>query len=526
MALLEPLIILVALLCGMTSRAVGFPALIGYLAAGFVLHELSVSSGPLLEVLAELGITLLLFTIGLKLEPKKLLETKVWGTTLLHMAATQGAMFVLLIGLTQLLPQFEITWGGAAVIAFALTFSSTVFVIQTMQERGEGQSSHAALAIGILIVQDLVAVGFLAFSAGKVPTVYALGMLLIVPLRPVILRLLSIAGYGELLTLLGLALAIGSAQISELVGIKGDLGALIVGVALAGHAKSKALASNLIQLKDLFLVGFFLSIGLGGWPSVTLISVAVLIGLLAALKPLLYFPLLTRFHTSPRTAVLTAGALANHSEFGLIVVAVAATANWLDPAWSAAISIAVAISFVVAAPISGATHEFYRKHRKTLLTYRSSTLVESFEPTNDIKVVILGMGRVGTGAYEALAPRWGRQVLGVEAIESRVAHHAAEHRRVVLADASDPDFWVRLPLGEIRIIMLALTNHSENILVADLLRSMGYHGELSAVVRYEDHAEEMRGKGISAFNLYAQAGTGFAAHTHELLELNHGKQAT
>jgi glutathione-regulated potassium-efflux system ancillary protein KefC len=150
--IVEPFIILVALLCGMASRAIGFPALIGYLTAGFVLHEFNMDSGPLLETLAELGITLLLFTIGLKLEPKKLLETKVWGTTLIHMAVTQLAVFLLLIGLATALPAFDLTVTGAAIIAFGLTFSSTVFVIQTMEERGEVQSSHAILAIGILIV--------------------------------------------------------------------------------------------------------------------------------------------------------------------------------------------------------------------------------------------------------------------------------------------------------------------------------------------------------------------------------------
>lgn len=75
--MIEPFIILTALLCGIASRAVGFPALIGYLATDFVLYEFNISSGPLLEALADLGITLLLFTIGLKLEPTKLLETKV-----------------------------------------------------------------------------------------------------------------------------------------------------------------------------------------------------------------------------------------------------------------------------------------------------------------------------------------------------------------------------------------------------------------------------------------------------------------
>jgi glutathione-regulated potassium-efflux system ancillary protein KefC len=518
MPVLEPVIILVALLCGMASRALRFPALIGYLAAGFVLHEFSMETGPILDVLAELGITLLLFTIGLKLEPKKLLESKVWGTTFVHMAVTQTVMLALLLGVTALVPAFDLDWQSGAIIAFGLTFSSTVFVVQTMEERGELGSAHAALAIGVLIVQDLVAVIFLALSAGKVPQLSALGLLLIIPLRPVVLRILSLAGYGELLTLLGLAVAIGAAQVSELVGVKGDLGALFVGAVLAGHPKSKAMASNLIQLKDLFLVGFFLSIGLGGWPEPHLIVLAVLIGLLAALKPLLYFPLMTRFHTSPRTAVLAAGALGNHSEFGLIVVSVAAVAGWVDPQWSAALSIAIAVSFVIAAPMSSRSHHFYAQHRDRLLQWQSGRLRESFEPTDGVKVVILGMGRVGTGAYESLAPQFGSAVLGVEASPAKVAEHRTEQRRVVTADASDPDFWHRVNLSEVELIMLALTNHSENRLVAELLHSMDYRGQLAAVVRHADHAEEMQALGISAFNLYGQAGAGFAAHACDLME--------
>ena len=517
MVLIEPFIILAALLCGIASRAIGFPALIGYLIAGFVLHEFEMSGGPVLEVLAELGITLLLFTIGLKLEPVKLLELKVWGTTLVYMTVTQVVMFLLLITLSAALPGLELSYLGAGIVALGLTFSSTVFVIQTMQERGEVQSSHAALAIGILIVQDLVAVAFLAISSGKAPTLYALGMLAIIPLRPLILRLLTIAGYGELLTLLGLALAIGSAQISEMVGIKGDLGALIVGAVLAGHHKSRAMADNLVQLKDLFLIGFFLSIGLGGWPSMTLIAMSIVIGILASLKPLLYFPLMTRFHTSPRTAVLASGALANHSEFGLIVVSVAAAANWLDPEWSAALSIAVAVSFVVAAPMSSATHAVYRKYRNRLLSFQSPKLVNSYEPTDGVRIVICGMGQVGTGAYDSLVPQWDREVLGVEEMASRVEHHISKQRRVVTADASDPDFWFRLNFDELKLIMLGLTNQRENMMVAELLRSMGYRGELAAVVRHEDDAAEMQAVGISAFNLYAEAGNGFAAHASEKL---------
>lgn len=511
----QPLIILIALLCGLTSRAIGLPALIGYLAAGFVLHEMGVTAGTWLDQLADLGITLLLFSIGLKLDVKALLRPTVWGTTLIHMLVSQAFLIALLIALTRVFPALALSMEGAAIVAFALTFSSTVFVIQTLQERGELQSNHAVLAIGILIVQDLVAVGFLAFTAGKIPSVYALGLLLIIPARPLILKLLSVSGYGELLTLLGLALAIGAAEVSELVGLKGDLGALLIGAMLAGKQKTKTLATNLMQLKDLFLVGFFLSIGLGGWPPALLIGVAIVLGCVSALKPLLYFFLMTRLHTTPRTAVLASSSLSNHSEFGLIVISVAAGLGWVAPVWSSTLSIALAISFFLAAPMSKFSHRFYRRHRDQLLRHRSAQLMKTYENTDNTHTIILGMGRVGTGAYEALAPRLGRELLGVEASVKKVAHHLGEQRRVICADASDPDFWVRINLPEVQLIMLALTNHPENILVAELIRSMGYSGDIASVVRHEEHSEQLQALGISAFNLYAQAGAGFAAHASD-----------
>ena len=172
----DPVIILCALICGLVMRSLGQPALLGYLAAGFVLHELGVVGGDLIAVISELGITLLLFSIGLKLQPKALLQTRVWGTTVAHMAIFQLLFLGLLVVAAQLMPQLNLDFRGAMIVAFALTFSSTVFVIQVMQERGEMASRHANLAVGILIVQDIAAVVFLGFSDGKIPRVGSPGL--------------------------------------------------------------------------------------------------------------------------------------------------------------------------------------------------------------------------------------------------------------------------------------------------------------------------------------------------------------
>lgn len=513
--MLDPLIIFIALTCGMASRAVGLPALIGYLGAGFVLHELHIGGGDILESLSELGITLLLFTIGLKLQPGELLRIRIWGTTLAHMAAMQLFFLGVFYLADLLIPGLDIGFSASLVGAFALTFSSTVFVIQVMQvmqERGEMASRHANLAIGILIIQDLAAVIFLGFSAGKVPGPEALLLLLLLPLRGLVLRLLTLSGHGELFTLFGLTLALGGAELFEATGIKGDLGALIIGAVLAGHQKAKELSRNLLQFKDLFLVCFFLSIGLEGWPGRELILLAVVIGVLALTKPPLYFLLLTRLHTPARTALLASFSMANYSEFGLIVVAVAASAGWMEPQWSGAISLAIAVSFLAASPLNRASHRLYRRWHASLQHFETDTVRAAYPDTRNTRVIVLGMGNIGTGAYEAMAEQYGDQVLGVDDNDRKLALHRQERRRVVAADASDPDFWNRVDLDRVELIMLALTNHQENLLVGRLLADLGYRGRMAAVVRFSEEAEELEKAGISAFNLYAQAGSGFAAH--------------
>lgn len=508
----DPLLIIVALVCGMASRAIGMPALIGYLAAGFVLHELHIDGGEMLAKLAEMGITLLLFSIGLKLQIRDLLLPRIWGTTVVHMLVTQLVILAFLSLAGRLMPELGLSITSNLVIAFAFSFSSTVFVIQIMQERGEMASRHASLAIGVLIIQDLAAVLFLAASTGKVPEVSALWLLLLLPARRPIVRLLRLAGHGELFTLAGFALAILGAQLFDSVGVKGDLGALLIGVLLAGEQKGKELARNLLYFKDLFLVGFFLSIGLGGWPSPSLMILSFALGALALLKPLLYFPLFTRFHVAPRTALLASNSLANHSEFGLIVIAVAATQGWVRPEWSSAMSIAIAMSFLVASPLNRLSHKLYRRHRLRLLRHESHLVRAQRPDTRNVRVLVLGMGNIGTGAYEAIARSYGEQVLGIDDNDRKLAQHHAMHRRVAAADASDPDFWHRVALEQLELVMLALTNHQENMLVADLLREMGYTGRIAAVVRFDEEATALEAKGISAFNLYAQAGEGFAAH--------------
>jgi len=508
----DPLAIICALAFGMLAHFIGLPALIGYLAAGFVLHEFGVAGGPLLEEVADIGLTLLLFGIGLKLRPADLLKPRVWGPVGIHMLIAISFFLPLLLVATSLLPGIAMQGEEALLIAFALSFSSTVFVIQVLQGRGEMPSRHASLSIGILLIQDIAAVLFIAGSTGIIPDWTALSLLLLIPLRPLILRLLSLAGHGELFTLLGLALALGSAELFETVGIKGDLGALILGALLAGERKAKELAKNLLHFKDLFLVGFFVNIGLSGWPGAEMLYIAVLLGLLAPLKSPLYFWLMTRFHTPPRTALLGAATLGNYSEFGLIVIAIAAKEGLLPGEWSAAFSLTIAIGFLLSSLVNVHIHDFYYRWHEQLQGFQSGKLSRHRPDMADVEIVVLGMGNIGTGTYLSMRETHGQAVLGVDDNDTKLAHHLQAGRRVVAADANDPSFWAEVDMEQLQQVMLALTNHEENKAVGKLLREMGYNGPITAIIRFPDEEADLRKYGISSFNLYEQAGSGFAAH--------------
>ena len=138
----------------------------------------------------------------------------------------------------------------------------------------------------------------------------------------------------------------------------------------------------------------------------------------------------------------------------------------------------------------------------------------------DTRVLIFGMGHVGESAYDTLQQKYGRDVTGVDFDARTVESHRAAGRNVVLGSATDPDFWSRLHLSNTRIelILLALPKHQEDLQAARELAETGYRGMIAATVKFDDEIEALHKAGIhAAFNLYAEAGAGFAEHASGLL---------
>ena len=517
--------ILTAFLLGFAASRIGLPPLVGYLAAGFVLHGLDYESTAAIDLVADWGIFLLLFGIGLKLNLKTLLRPEVWAGASTHLVATTAAIGALLLGLGAAgLPLAGgLSAGDALLLGFAFSFSSTVFAVKALEDRNETSSLAGTLAIGILVIQDIFAVAFLASSTGDLPSPWAVPVvILVIAARPLYGWLLKTSGHGELLVLLGFFLAIGvGAGSFEQVGLKPDLGALVLGLVVAGYPRAAELSDKLLGFKDILLIGFFVSIGLGGTPSGAAAVVAVIVLLLLPLKSAGWLALLPRFRLRSRTAWHTSVTLATYSEFGLIVIAAAVDENLVDEQWTAAVAIVVAVSFIVAAPVNRARYGLYRRFARVLDGLERTPVHPDdalIEPT-DARILVFGMGRIGSGAYDELVVRRGDVVLGIDRRTTTVDRHTRAGRAVTRGDALDVEFWERVRLHpEMDLVVLAMNDHAANLEAVRRVRSFLPGVKVAATARYPDEVAELTAAGVDvARNLYGEAGQGLADDACDLL---------
>ena len=133
------------------------------------------------------------------------------------------------------------------------------------------------------------------------------------------------------------------------------------------------------------------------------------------------------------------------------------------------------------------------------------------------KQTVRGYAALETGAYDYLHRQWGDVVLGIDINEDYVERHREAGRHVAHGDATDADFWARAErTGQVKLALLAFSDHTSNLAVAELLKEQGFELELASVAHYPDHEEALRKAGVHAvFNFYASAGESFAEHVAE-----------
>lgn len=512
-----------AFICGYIIRMTGLPAMIGFLAAGFILNFFGLTEGSLvLETIADMGITLLLFTIGLKLDLKSLARPEVWAGTSIHV------LFCILffggiimagstLGLTALA---GLSLGQSLVLGFAFSFSSTVFAVKFLEEKGEMSSLHGRTAIGVLIVQDLFAVVFITFSKGELPSIWALALpVVLLLLRPLLYKVMDRVDHGEMLILAGFFIAVVTGATGfALVGLKPDLGALTLGVLMAKHPRASELSKSLYGFKDIFLVGFFLQIGLSAIPTMSHVGIALILILLLPVKSGLFFLLFTRFKMRARTALLSTLTLSNYSIFGLLVVSIANKQGWLSLDWLIILSLALTFSFVLASPLNIMAQAIYNRFSTILCRFETDSRHPDDIQVNigDARVLIFGMGRIGTGAYDLAAKKIHQTILAFDNNEEKVKQQQKAGRNVQFGDSTDFDFWNQAKLTGVKAIMLASTHLQTNLCALQEIKDSGYTGHVSAVAVFDEDITILKEAGAaSAFNIFSDAGAGFALHTYE-----------
>jgi predicted Kef-type K+ transport protein len=448
-----------------------------------------------------------LFTVGLKLKLRSLLRREVLSVGGLHLLIVTGVSVLVFFG-------FGGHVSGGLVLGVSLALSSTVLAAKVLEDSGELSTMYGRDVLSILILQDIVAIGLLAFADGRQPTPWALCLLLLPFLRPLAYRLLDVSRDDELKLLLGVSLALAGGMLAESVGISNDLGALLMGVMLAGHISIDDLSDKLWGLKETFLVAFFLQIGLTDLPGYDEVLQALGLLSLLPLQGGLFFALFLLVGLRARTAFVSSLALMTYSEFALITSTTVIEANLLPPVWESIIGLAVALSLAIAAPLNHFSHRLFSSLETLLIRFERKVDHPDRLP-GSIGVaewLVIGMGRTGVSAYLAFNQQ-DMRVLGLDADPTVLENLLADGRRVLYGDAEDAELWEKLPLARIKGIILTMPEFEARSSSIKQLKSHQFSGHIGTVCFYADEERELYRLGATfVIHPLIEAGKQLAEH--------------
>ena len=484
-----------AFIFGLLVSRFYIPPLVGYLIAGIGLAVYGYEPGNMLAEISHLGVIFLLFTVGLHIRLKNILRTEVIGVGLIHLSIS--SLIFIPVSL-----YFGYVLQEAIIISITLGFSSTVLAAKNLEIRNEMGAYYGRVAIGILIIQDLVAIAIIAYTGGGVPSPTAVVLLGLPLLRPVLSSLIRLVDKDELVLLLAVALAIGGANLFEFFNLSGELGALVAGMILATDEKGEELGKKLWGIKEAFLVGFFLEIGLIGIPSVTEFYFIFVFMLLLPLKSILFFGLFMLFKLQSRTGYLSTVTLTAYSEFTLIAGTVAAANGYLPESAIITLGLLTAISFVANAPLAKFEDQVW--HRFENFFHKFERDVK--HPEKDIislgkaEYLVIGMGNAGRAAYDRLR-EYDKNVVGMDIDPDRIERNLKEGRRVIYGDIQDTDLWEKVKLDEIKTIILAMGKTDVKLSAVKAIREIGFEKPVYVITMRDDESEALQQAGANSVSI-------------------------
>lgn len=405
--------VLAATALGFVFQLVRQPVILGYLVAGALIGPAMgfnlVSEAASIEVISEIGLILLLFIIGLELNPSKLLAS---GRQLIYAGIGQF-IFCVLIGLGFfLLLGYELSRNNIDALYLALfcALSSTAIVVKLLYDKFELDTFPGRITLGILIFQDLWAILILALqphftnpqfllvfiALGKSVALLAIGFLLSKYLLSWIFK--KISQTPEMVVAMSMAWCALMAGIGSWIGLSMEMGALIAGVAISTFPYSVHVTAKVLPLRDFFLTLFFLSIGMKiPVPDAAILGMALIIVLFVITSRFLtIYPLLTLAGSGRRTSFIASLNLAQISEFSLVVAALGVHYGHIDQRMMSLIIYAMAMTSVLSSYFIKGNHAAYLVFNRFLEKRGFPTGTQEGrddEARDDYPIVILGFHR-------------------------------------------------------------------------------------------------------------------------------------
>jgi len=521
------LLLLMAALIGLLGVLLRQPLIVSFIAVGLVAGPSAldvVHSDAQIDLLAELGIAVLLFLVGIKLDVKLIRSL---GAVSLMTGLGQVAftsIFGYLIGLGLGLDHLTSLY-----VAVALTFSSTIIIVKLLSDKREIDSLHGQIALGFLIVQDLVvviamiilsAIGIGAAGGGRggegsVLTVLSSGaalmVLVIVFVRYIATPLTErLAKAPELLVVFAIALAAVFAAIGDMVGLGKEVGGLLAGVSLASTPYRETIAARLAPLRDFLLLFFFIALGatldlslLGEHVTGAVVfSLFVLIG-----NPLIVVAIMGSMGYRKRTGFLAGLTVAQISEFSLIFVAMGVSIGHVQEEALGLVTMVGLATIAISTYMITYSHWLFAVLEPLLgLFERRGTPREPAgddvgQTDVDAYIILVGLGRFGSAVGLRLRRR-GIRVLGIDFNPQAVRRWRELGLESRFGDATDPEFVAELPLQNARWIVSTVPQHVTGLSHEDtrktllqLVTSAGFRGRIAVTSHGPKETADLLGSG-------------------------------
>lgn len=482
------IVLAVAAVMALLMRLLRQPLIIGHIITGIIVGPFALGlmgSGDIFQFLSQIGIAFLLFSVGLNLNPRVLRD---YGTVALMTGLGQVSITAISGFFLSRLLGFAVV--PSLYIAIALSFSSTIIILKLISDRGDLEKLYAKIAIGFLLVQDLIALVLLfsipllgteqggsmwgiLFVLGKAlalaVAVFFFARYVLVPLHPYISR------SQELLFLFATAWGIGVAVMFKEVGFSLETGALIAGVSLALLPSRHEIHARLSPLRDFFIVVFFVVLGsqisLAGVketiPAALAFSALVLIG-----NPLIMMSIMGFLGYRRKTSLQTGFTVSQVSEFSLILVALGVSVGHVGSSLLSMITLVGLITIFGSSYLILYSDTWYRFLGPYLRIFERKHVREQTEQQTRYDIVLFGGNRIGFDFIEAFKGKGEGQdkLLVVDhdpEIIGELSQAGVDH---VFGDASDADFLDSLKLGDAKLVISTVPNLDVNLLIIEKSR--------------------------------------------------------